>query len=444
MNSSPCPHFLIVNLHSTANAGDHALFEVLFEYLTQWFPQARFTLIANDPKSFQGYSDRAEVIGSFFTWLSATRAQGPRWTVLGRLLAGLSTAWLDSLAFRVRGRRIYLVREPRLRAVLDAFYSASLVISCPGNFIYSRAHLAGLPLLGPLSLLVLAWWLRRPFGLAPQTIGPLWRGWERRLVRWILQRAAWIFLRDPISAELLNALRLPQEQFRVLPDLAFLYRGVDEAGVRGLFEEMGVPLDSPGPRLGITLIHWGAQHPRFKGQTQYEDGIAQLIQAFLADHPTGHVFLFPQVCGPTPADDDRIPAQRVWMRLQGLGASSRIHCIARPLPPAVLRSAYHQMDLFVGSRLHSNIFALTGGIPVIAIAYQDKTFGVMRMLGLEEWAMAIEDVDGPKLVERYRCLWAERARWRHRIRNSVCAHMAALEQDLAQLHTELQIALESR
>ncbi len=41
------------------------------------------------------------------------------------------------------------------------------------------------------------------------------------------------------------------------------------------------------------------------------------------------------------------------------------------------------MDLFLGTRLHSNIFALVAGVPVVAVAYQYKTFGLMEMIGLK-------------------------------------------------------------
>ena len=113
--------------------------------------------------------------------------------------------------------------------------------------------------------------------------------------------------------------------------------------------------------------------------------------------------------------------------------ASQVHLIDEPQPPAVLRAAYHTMDLFVGSRLHSNIFALTGGVPVLAVAYQDKTFGVMRMLGLEEWTVAIEEVDGEALVRRYRRLWPQRHLWRQRVQQAVASCVAGLEQELDSL-----------
>ena len=81
--------------------------------------------------------------------------------------------------------------------------------------------------------------------------------------------------------------------------------------------------------------------------------------------------------------------------------------------PAELQTAYGQMDLFVGTRLHSNIFALTAGTPVIAIAYYYKTYGIMQMLGLSEWVLDIRTIADQELEQRLELLWQQCADLRH-------------------------------
>ena len=53
-----------------------------------------------------------------------------------------------------------------------------------------------------------------------------------------------------------------------------------------------------------------------------------------------------------------------------------VHFVDEEAPPDLLQAAYGCCDVFLGSRLHSNIFALIRHVPVLAIAYQDKTIGV--------------------------------------------------------------------
>jgi len=90
--------------------------------------------------------------------------------------------------------------------------------------------------------------------------------------------------------------------------------------------------------------------------------------------------------------------------------------IEQRLSPEVLKAAYGQMDLFLGTRLHSNVFALTEGVPVVAVGYQYKTRGVLRMLGLERWLVEIDQIDSDSLVSLLHKAWAERRRIRAHIR----------------------------
>ena len=152
--------------------------------------------------------------------------------------------------------------------------------------------------------------------------------------------------------------------------------------------------------------------------------MAEAIRAFVEEFD-GQAVLFPQVCGPTAADDDRIPSRRVLQRLTALGVADRVRFVEEETPPHVLQAAYGCMDVFLGTRLHSNIFALTRHVPVLAIAYQDKTLGVMHMLGLDEWAIRIEDVHDGALSPRLSRLY----RSRHVVREGLRAGVAELQQE---------------
>jgi colanic acid/amylovoran biosynthesis protein len=123
------------------------------------------------------------------------------------------------------------------------------------------------------------------------------------------------------------------------------------------------------------------------------------------------------VCGPGQAADDRVPARRVAKNLHQLGLP--VVQIDEPAAPELLHTAYGLMDLFIGTRMHSNIFALAGGVPVLAIAYQYKTRGLMDTLGLSEWVLEIDRVDGASLLTRLMALWKERTSLRLRIQLNV-------------------------
>jgi colanic acid/amylovoran biosynthesis protein len=169
------------------------------------------------------------------------------------------------------------------------------------------------------------------------------------------------------------------------------------------------------PLLGVTLIDWAAQNRLFDRQDVYETAIVETIRAFNF-HYDGHAILFSQVRGPTLAEDDRVPARRVKERLADLG--NQVTIIEREVTPEVLKAAYGLMRIFIGTRLHSNIFALTEGVPTIMIQYQYKTRGVGRMLGLERWVLDVGEVEASVLGNLVHKLWREQV--------AVRAHLATV------------------
>ena len=427
---------LIINLHSNHNAGDHVLLQVALQQLYAAFPGCTITLAMNDPASYTDPARHEQVVASFFAWFkmhkSTTRsarvghALQMLWLVFASLVVGLG--------YRLTGRTADGLLPAVYRPTLRAYTEADLVVSCPGNFIYSRAHNGGIAFLGPFFTIAYAWLVHKPIHMLPQTIGPLWRAWERGLTRWLLARVRVILLRDPTSVELMQTLGIDASCYHLTPDIAFLFEGAPAEAASHFLRCHGIDAQDR-PRLGVTLINWGEQHPNFRHQARYEQAVAATIRAFLRVYG-GCAVLFPQVCGPTPADDDRIPARRVAAHLRALGVETGVVVIEDETSPQLLSAAYGQMDLFLGSRLHSNIFALTWHTPVIAIAYQSKTHGVMQMLGLSAWVLDIEAVAAEPLTELVQRIWPQREQLRHHIQTQVGLIQQAANQTGAWLRTD--------
>ena len=144
---------LIINLHSAHNAGDHVLLQVGLQELYRQFPGGEITLAMNDPASYAGHADAGDerVVDSFFAWIrsaSTSTNTTPKWQVRLRLLTSLALSLLLALAHRLLGVKWLWLLPPRYRASVAAYLDADMVVSCAGNFLYSRAHGYGLPLLG--------------------------------------------------------------------------------------------------------------------------------------------------------------------------------------------------------------------------------------------------------------------------------------------------------
>jgi colanic acid/amylovoran biosynthesis protein len=160
---------------------------------------------------------------------------------------------------------------------------------------------------------------------------------------------------------------------------------------------MGDPTDRV-QQVGITAREWltGAAGER------YETALASFID-WLHEVKQVEVTLIPQVTSGYHGDDDRLISRRIADRCR-----SAPRLTVDRIPHDELRSLYGSLDVLVGTRFHSVIFGLTARTPSIAIEYEHKTSGIMRDLGLDEWVIAIEDVDLPWLQERYEAIQSGR------------------------------------
>jgi len=349
----------------------------------------------DDPTS---YSGDGEAIDSFFGLVR----RGERWDK-GNLVKLLPVSLLPVLMYRVCGKPVFVPAPESWRELLRAYMQADLVVSKPGGFLYSSGR--GLSLLISIHTLALALLADKPLYLMPQSIGPLSCSGEQFLLKRVLKRARLVMAREPASFRLLKSWHLPPDALILLPDLAFSYPGAPASSAMDWLREHGIEPESASPLLGMTVINWEAQNPEFARQTRYEEACAAAARLFIETYG-GKVILFPQVRGPSQSHDDRVPARRIGYQLSDVESS--VFLIEEPVAPDLLKALYGRMSLFVGTRMHSSIFALSQRVPVVAIGYQPKTVGILQMLGLDRWNLDIDRVTEKRLTQLLTELWEAR------------------------------------
>ena len=72
------------------------------------------------------------------------------------------------------------------------------------------------------------------------------------------------------------------------------------------------------------------------------------------------------------------------------------------LSPVEIKSLIANCDYFIGTRMHSNIFATSMCIPTIAIAYEKKTNGIMHTIGLDDYIIEMNEITTEKLLSKIR------------------------------------------
>jgi colanic acid/amylovoran biosynthesis protein len=243
---------------------------------------------------------------------------------------------------------------------------------------------------------------RKPLYLFPQSYGPLKNKREQLMLKWVLSRARIIMAREKISYDYLMELGLPKSQCKQFPDMAFIFKGDPNDLAVEWFSSHGVESGDNYPLIGFTILDWGKHFQGFKNQLQYEDSIVELISHIVSNY-LGKVIFFPQCWGPTPIEDDRIPTERIHNRLSDL--HSNIILIKNPISPQMIKSLIGRVDVMVGTRMHSNIFALSNSVPVIAIGYLHKTMGIAQTAGVGDWVVDITNLNSHLLITKFNQLW---------------------------------------
>ncbi len=393
----------LIHVHSFHNAGDAVLTKAAISNLSQNFPNAQITVVVNDPSSYEGPELLAP---SFLAYIQQT-PHHQLWRFLRLLLVG-GTAILSQRLF---GRARYITNCEAITRPLRAILEADLVVGTPGGYFYSYGR--GRALLILILAHQFALWAGKPVYLLPQSYGPFRSRLERWLMQNMLKKVRLVMAREKLSLEHLRACGFPTEDMIVLPDMALGFDiGSVEEGTKVL-SQAGISSDESC--IGVTIINWQEQYKNFKQQEQYESALAAALKDFSAHHPQVRIIFFPQCTGPTDKEDDRIPARRVAERCRD--AKQPPVVLDKPLSAEALAGAIGQMEIFIGTRMHSNIFALHQYIPLLPIGYLHKTQGIADMIGLSQWVIDIKNIDSAALSRALEKLWVERSDIKHHLMN---------------------------
>lgn len=367
---------LITNAYSSRNRGDAAIVLGMIESLrrTEELADAEIVVSSADPVGdAEAYGVR--VVPSFQSLafgIASSSTVARCWFAFFALPVSLLWAGI----WRFFGIDFPVGRS--LRNVFRTYAEADLVVAAGGGYLYTNSVVRGsLVLLGQLYSFVFGRVLGKPVFLYAQSIGPFGGRLQAWLVGRALRQTEMVQVRESISRDLVDEMNL-KVPIRLVADAAFLLRSRNP-------DQETPPLNhEPNPlTVGMTVRQWFRDGKRQQG---YEQVMASFV-AWLVECRRMSVVFMPQVTVSGLGDDDR----RVSLRIAAsAGPSDNIRVIEDEYPAAELQWLCGRMEFFVGTRMHSNIFALSSGVPTLAIAYQPKTQGIMSEMGLGDCVLPIE------------------------------------------------------
>lgn len=182
-------------------------------------------------------------------------------------------------------------------------------------------------------------------------------------------------------------------------DLAFHLQKENLKGIKEKLRDQNIPFVEK-KCVAITVRPY-----RFPGEadgenlfSKYMAGIGEFAQ-WLWEHDYFPVFI-EHVSSKLPHEDDMKAIEKVISVLPKNGKWSVFSDVS--LNCREMKSVYSCFNYTVGTRFHSVIFSLSERVPSIAITYGgNKGLGIMKDLGMEQYAIDMKCVTGELLINKF-------------------------------------------
>lgn len=420
---------LIVNVHSSQNAGDYALLVQTIHYLEKAFGNVTINILANWPNETPLMALNKKVIGSPW-WVIKVwdKNKKPRYQVISYLFGIILLVLYKFDIFNMCQKII----PHNWYHIFQEFKNTDLIVAVSGNQLFSSGRYGWpLPVVGlPIYL---GRFFRKKVIVFPQSIGPLESNFDRRLVRFLYDNVEKVFIRDLESLELVRDLNIQKSRPTFMHDVAFTFPPADVNIAKPILGSMGY--DDSKKNIGITIISSMPSYLSSQTMLNYYSSFAEMIKTLVSEQGFD-IFMFCQVYGPTDDENDFIGIDQVT-KLLPEHIKDQLHISRMKLTPAQLKACYGLMDMFIASRLHSGIFSLGMRIPTLFVGYLHKTSGVLKSIDMAEQNIDLGEISSELLLEKVANMWKNK----NSLAKSIHFHMDSVEKDLGVFPNEIRQAV---
>lgn len=219
---------------------------------------------------------------------------------------------------------------------------------------------------------------KKPYMVFANGIGPLNSNFNRKITKNILEKAAFITLRDEDSAIFLEKLKLENPNLKVTADPAFRLKAESLNKVRQVFEEENIPFEKE--LIGISVRRWNKDDALIKV-------LVDLIDYIEREYDKGILFI------PMHHPSDLEFAKSI--RNQSSGKS--VYVLEGNYSPQMFMGIISQVELLIGMRLHALIYAASQGIPLLGLSYDPKVVSLMDSLDID-YLLDVDSLNSDDLI----------------------------------------------
>jgi polysaccharide pyruvyl transferase WcaK-like protein len=238
-----------------------------------------------------------------------------------------------------------------------------------------------------------------------QSIGPFDRPIGRLIAQFVLNRVSLIITRDEYSMAFLKKYKITKAPTYRTTDPAFILKPVAKARVEQILQSEGIKRGQANILIGVAASR-GSFRRSVSGSGNIEDTYQQFLGTLaqsldsLIEQLNAAVIFIPHVI--SARQDDRDAARKIYKLIKN---QDRVTLVEGEYTTEELKGLIAECDLFIGSRMHANIAALSSLVPTVAIAYSHKMLSLMEGIELTQYVCNIETVTVTELTGKVSNIW---------------------------------------
>ncbi|MFH2093451.1 MAG: Coenzyme F420 hydrogenase/dehydrogenase, beta subunit C-terminal domain [Pseudomonadota bacterium] len=281
-------------------------------------------------------------------------------------------------------------------AFWNAFLESDVIVDLSGDSI--SADYPPYSLVSIAMPLIMARILNKPYMLCAQSIGPFGNSFIHRMLVTLIRDAAAITTRERITDDILTKLHI---QGNVIPtqDLAFCMEAAskDRIDVICSQEDINQHLSWTGISVSdLISVYAFRELPSDQRRMAYIDAMAVFADWIIKTYDMNILFV-PHVVIPN-VGNDLIITSEIFNRMKNQDKAVVLNGLYNG---DELKGIIGLCRLFVGSRMHATIGALSQGIPTMTYVYNHKTIGINgQILKQQEYLVDIREISHTDLLER--------------------------------------------
>jgi colanic acid/amylovoran biosynthesis protein len=293
----------------------------------------------------------------------------------------------------------FLFSKEELKTLVE-LECADHVISKGGSFICNEKNIREkISLFRFMFIFLVCFKLNKKVTILCQSIGPVYGRFSTIFINFILKRCHKVVLREDVCVIDYPNLNLNYKNVLITNDIAFYLQSEDD-----FFGPL--PLNENN----VLTVGFTIKDVSNTVKCNYIKMMKESIE-FVVENFNAQVFIFPHVT----IDNDVEVSLDVYKELNDKVKMS-VSVFSMDYNARQLKSMYSKLDLFIGTRLHSTIFAMGEFVPSICISYHGtKSQGIFKNYDMEDYA--ITEYNSSILINKIEKIIPELSNVKNKIRS---------------------------